>query len=608
METYKGAEAFIDVLNAYGVEYIFFNPGIDTVPVQVTVSKMKAEGKKAPGLLLCLDESVAMAAAYGHFGISGKPQVVLVHRELGTLQVGGQMHNAYFGRVPVMLCAGSLAPTTRVNWMQQPYDSCCMTRNCVKWDHEMSAGENIGELAHKALSTAASEPSGPVYLATSWESYSRLDTKPSGSDKNKGVAEAKKDPGNAKAGKTKISTKMAERARGAIQKADDRFFEMVDERLWKNIDNGLLAKAADMLIKAKNPLIMAGHSGRHPESVAALIELAEAFGARVLNSTARVSFPTSHPLCVGIDPIGGGTRNAGHYLPEADVVLLIDYDIPYAPHMVTPAKEARIITIDIDPTKKKNPLWDRAAEVFIEANSSLAIPALTKAVKHKLTPTGQKQIQERTAQIEAEHRKIKEERLVLAQSKSSQTPISSDWLCYCISQVIDDDTIIVNQAITQSSSAFEQIYRSKPGTWLGCAGGSIGWALGAALGAKLADPGKMVVSLTGDGGFIWGCPEAALWSARAYNAPYLAIVFDNQAYGAIKGLVGMAYGEKNISDKLAFESGVGIAPPPDYALVAQACGAYGRTVKTPDEVLPALQEAVKQVRSGKTAVLDVKLA
>jgi acetolactate synthase I/II/III large subunit len=115
------------------------------------------------------------------------------------------------------------------------------------------------------------------------------------------------------------------------------------------------------------------------------------------------------------------------------------------------------------------------------------------------------------------------------------------------------------------------------------------------------------VSLTGDGGFIWGCPEAALWSANSYNAPFLAIIFDNQGYGAIKGLVGMAYGEKNISDKLAFESGVGIAPPPDYAMIAQACGAYGKTIREPDELLPALKEAVKQVNNEKMAVLDVKL-
>jgi hypothetical protein len=64
MERYKGAESFVEVLNTYGVEYIFFNPGIDTVPIQVTVSAFRESGKPAPGLVLCLDESVAMAAAH----------------------------------------------------------------------------------------------------------------------------------------------------------------------------------------------------------------------------------------------------------------------------------------------------------------------------------------------------------------------------------------------------------------------------------------------------------------------------------------------------------------------------------------------------------------
>ena len=83
-----------------------------------------------------------------------------------------------------------------------------------------------------------------------------------------------------------------------------------------------------------------------------------------------------------------------------------------------------------------------------------------------------------------------------------------------------------------------------------------------------------------DGGFVWGCPVAALWSANSYHAPFLSIIFNNQAYGAIKGIVQRAYGENKLSDKMAFEAGVDIVPPPDYAVVAQACGAYGRMVKT----------------------------
>ena len=147
MEEYKGAEAFIEVLNANGVEKIFFNPGIDTVPVQVTVSRFMEQGKPTPDLVLCLDESVAMHAAHGHYMVSGRPQVVLVHRELGTLQVGGALLNAQWGRIPTVLCAGSAATAGRMTWKQEPYDQGNMVRNCVKWDHEMHGGENIRDVA-----------------------------------------------------------------------------------------------------------------------------------------------------------------------------------------------------------------------------------------------------------------------------------------------------------------------------------------------------------------------------------------------------------------------------------------------------------------------------
>ncbi|MCR4392863.1 MAG: thiamine pyrophosphate-binding protein [Dehalococcoidales bacterium] len=563
MEIYKGAEAFVDVLNSFGVEYIFFNPGIDTVPLQVTVSRLRNEGKKAPGLVLCLDESVAMAAAYGHYGISGKPQVVLVHRELGTLQVGGQMHNAYFGRVPVMLCAGSLAPTNRVTWTGEPYNPCYMTRNCVKWDYEMSSRDDIAEIAWKALETAYSEPRAPVYLSTSVDAYG--------------------------GGGSHFSIPL----RQAVPQ--------------KTPDPEALRKAAEILLAAEKPLILAGNSGRYPETVNALIELAEILGARVINSTVRVSFPTSHPLCAGVDPIGGGTRDTAGYFSAADALLLIEYDLPYAPFPLKPAERAKIVTIDLDLSKKAFPLWGHSAEVFIESESYPAIRGLIKVINQILTEEKRRAIQEQVIQLKSEHQHLKSERIAKAKSRSSQKPISPDWLCHRLGEMIHEDTIIVNQVITQSSSVFEQIARSLPGTWLGCAGGSIGWALGAALGAKLAAPQKNVVSLMGDGAFIWGCPTATLWTAGSYQAPFLSVIFNNQSYGAIKGLVNRAYGEEGLSAKQAFDCGVEIAPPPDYAMIARACGAYGRTVQEPDELIEAFREGFREVEGGRCAVLDIRL-
>src|SRR4030042_1173002 len=106
MQKYTRAEAFVEILNANGVENIFFNPGRETIAIQATISKLRASGKRAPRLVLCLDESVAMTAAHGHYMVSGRPQVVMVHAELGTMQVGGAMHNVQWGRVPVILWAG----------------------------------------------------------------------------------------------------------------------------------------------------------------------------------------------------------------------------------------------------------------------------------------------------------------------------------------------------------------------------------------------------------------------------------------------------------------------------------------------------------------------
>ena len=145
------------------------------------------------------------------------------------------------------------------------------------------------------------------------------------------------------------------------------------------------------------------------------------------------------------------------------------------------------------------------------------------------------------------------------------------------------------------------------GALLGCAGGAIQWALGAALGAKVAAPDRTVVSLVTDGGFVWGCPLATLWSASSYQAPFLTVIFNNQSYGVIRGLVQMLSGTE-LSDEMGFELGVDIMPPPEYGMVAQACGGYGRTVEDSADVLPALKEAMSQVGQGKPAVVDVRLA
>ncbi|MBN2074234.1 MAG: thiamine pyrophosphate-requiring protein [Dehalococcoidales bacterium] len=563
MEQYTGAEAFLEICNANGIDNIFFNPGGEFASINAAVLKYYALGRPAPKLSVCLHESVALTAAYGHYMVSGKPQIVLVHSELGTQQVAGALHNAQWGRIPVVLMAGVAAAPSRTNWKGEPYYQGLMTRNSVKWDYEIKMDDDIHEVIQRAINTAFTEPRGPVYLAYPRDILTKR-TDRQGFDSYKGTVEVLPPPNPS--------------------------------------DLGLIA---DKLLAAEKPLIVAGYVERHHGSVAKLIELAETLCVPVVPGLTRMNFPTNHPLCAGMEEMGGGIRGNEPFV-EADVILTIDYDLPYVPAEIFPKEDATILHIDIDPMTQGRPLWGRGADIFIKADSREAIPALTEIIKNKLTPELKAGLQKRYRILEEKYKKQREENRVAAKNKSSETPISPDWLGYCLNEILDEDTVLVNHLISQSSSVAAQVDRTKPGTLCACAGGSIMWALGAALGVKTALPDKTVVSVMTDGGFVWGCPVASLWTSNAYKMPFLSVVFNNQSYGAIRTII-ERISETPMSVEMGYISGIDISPPPDYALIAESCGGYGKIVTRPQDVLPVLKEALQEVKNGRLAVVDVRL-
>jgi acetolactate synthase I/II/III large subunit len=553
MENYTTIKALIDVMNASGVEFVFFNPGIDNVPVLETLAAYQSQGKKAPKSILCLDEFVAMTAAHGAYMASGKPQVVSVHSELGVLQIGGALHNAQWGRVPVVFFTENQGPPQRTNWRGEVFDQGAMVRSFVKWDHNVTPDENVYDVFREAFRIATTDPCGPVYLVLSREMFWY---------KN----------------------------------------EVLDNKIHKavecpsKLDENALSKAADVLIKAENPLIVTGYCGRNQQSVPTLIDLAETLAARVLTSDFWVSFPNTHPMAAYLSAsVGFGNP----LLTQADAILAIDYDMHYASPPVVPNPNAKIIHIDIDTVKKGGPLWGRKPDIQMKADSAQAIPALTGIIKRKLSSERREQLQKRYKTLAAEHDKLAKEWQDKAKSHGGRTPISANWLSKCIDEILDDNTIIVNQCISPSAIVAHTIHYNKPGSLYSCQGGCIGWAPGAALGVKLAAPDKTVISLMGDGAFIYGCPEASLWAASLYKAPFLAIIYDNCGYGAIKGLFREKYD--------VVDMGADIAEPPDYTLIARANNAYGRMVDNPADVPKALRDCLAAVRGGQAAVLDVRI-
>ena len=563
----SGAEAFVEMLNANGVDYLFINSGTDIFPIQEAMAKFEATGRRTPRAILCPDEATAIAAAHGHFMISRRPQVVLVHVDAGTMQLGGGMHNAQRGRAGMVLCAGR-APMTfegelegtrsmSIHWIQEQLDQAGMLRNFTKWDYELRRTENIQHVMQRAFQLASSEPCGPVYLTLPreilMERMSHVRVLPV--ERHGAVTTPQADPAG-------------------------------------------LAAAAGTLVQAQSPLIITGQSGRNQATVASMTELAELIAAPVVTEPTHMNFPGTHPMWAGV--------SAHPYLESADVILAVDQDVPYIPAESRPRPDARIIHIDIDPVKPTIPLWVFPTDLLLHADSAKAVPALVEAVKERLGEPDRARIEERFQVIKDRRERQQQEAVQLALEHSTRTTVTPEWLSYCIGQVLDEDAIVLDECVTNSPAVANYVPRSQPGTYYKSGGSSLGWGLGAALGAKLACPDRMVVATVGDGSFIYGCPTSTLWAADVHGAPFLTVIYNNQLHHATKRSLRAAYPDGYASRTDSW-IGMELGPSVDFAMLARSCRAYGETVRDPDQVSPALERAVDQVKGGTAAVLDVRI-
>ena len=562
-----GADVFVEVLNANGVEYLFINSGTDTFPIQEAMAKFIAQGKPVPRTILCPDESTAIAAAHGHFMVTRRPQVVLVHVDAGTMQLGGGMHNSQRGRAGIVLCAGR-APATfdgeldgtrsmNIHWIQEQSDQAGMLRNFTKWDYELRRKENIQHVMQRAFQLASSEPCGPVYVT--------------------------------------LPREVLMEPLSEVKVPDVERYGPVTT---PQADPAGIKEAAEALANSRNPLIITGQSGRNPSTVEAMTRLAELIGAPVVSEPVHMNFPSTHPMWAGI--------SAQPYLDEADVILAVDQDVPYVPSLGRPRPDARIIQIDIDPVKPTIPLWVFPTDLLLHADSSKAIPALVEATEEAMTEADRARAMERFQVIEGRHQRQRESAVKLAESHASRPSITPEWLSHCIGEVIGEDTVLLDECVTNSATVASYVRRSQPGTYFKSGGSSLGWALGAALGAKLADPDRTVATTVGDGAFIYGCPTSTLWAADAHDAPFLTIIYNNQLHNAVKRSLKAGYPDSH-SDRTNNWVGMDLSPSVDFAMLARACRAYGETVEEPDQVKPALERALEQVRSGVAAVLDVRI-
>jgi acetolactate synthase I/II/III large subunit len=566
---YTTSTAFLEALREAGIRYAFANLGSDHTGIIEAYSRAARLGTldAYPELVLCPHESVALSAAHGYAQVTGQPQAVLVHTDVGTQSLGGAVHNASRGRVPVLIFAG-LSPVTQegelrgtrsehIHWLQDTIDQRGMLRGYVKHDQEIRTGRNVKQLVHRAVQLARSEPAGPVYLVAAREVMEEeLPPQPAPGDWWAPVAPAALVP------------------------------ELTDE----------IAAAVE---QARGPLVVTSYLGRDPAAVPALAKLCELAAIGVIESApARLNFPADHPLHLGFH----WNRPEQHpELARADVIIVLGSDVPWIPSCNRPSDSARIFVVDIDPLKSQLPMWYLPASRYAQADLGTAVRQLTArlAGRGRLDPVV---VSARAGRLAAVH-DAQRAGWAAAERPPPDDVITPEYLVACVREAIGPDAIVLTEAIASYPAVSEHLLSTRPGTLYGSGGGSLGWAGGAAVGTKLAAPGRTVVSLVGDGSYLFGVPASAQWLARRQAAPSLTVILDNQGWRA-PFLSTSAVHPDGEAVRTGFSAS--FQPEADLAGVAAAAGgAHARTVTAASALPPALREALDQVAAGRSAVVSV---
>jgi acetolactate synthase I/II/III large subunit len=567
---YTAGTALLEALAQAGVSHIFANFGSDHPALIEAIAEARARGGTIPAIVTCPNEMVALSCAHGHAQVSGRAQAVLVHVECGTQSLAGAVHNAAKGRVPVFIFAG-LSPFTQegerkgsrnefIQWIQDVPDQRGIVRQYMKYENELRSAANVKQIVLRALQFAHSDPKGPVYVVAARE-----------------VMEEVTEPVAIDPAEWQPVAPMPLPADGA-------------------------AEIVGALAAARRPLVVTSYLGRKPAAVAELRRFCRRLGIGVLESVpSYVNYPHDDALYQG-NHWNHPFQNPA--LAAADVILVIDSDVPWIPTVSKPATGAAIYHIDVDPLKQSMPLWYIKARRSFQADAAIALRQLNAHLDG--LQIDDEAVKERGRHYGAEHARRAAE---LARREAEPLDvITPEYLTACVRRQIGPDAIVLNEGITNYPAICDHIAKTAAGTMFASGGGSLGWNGGAAIGAKLANPTATVVALTGDGSYMFSQPSTVHWMARKYETPFLQVVYNNRGWKAPK-FSALAVHPDGYASRAA-DIDVGFDPPPDYAAIAIAAGGgFGRTIRHPREVEPAIAEALRAVRDERRcAVLDVWLA
>ncbi|MFH1124769.1 MAG: thiamine pyrophosphate-binding protein [Pseudomonadota bacterium] len=566
------SDAIAEMLRRLNIEFVALNPGASFRYLHDSI--VNYLGNKNPQMVLCLHEEHAVAIAHGYARVTGKPMGAILHSNVGLLNAAMMIFAAWCGRVPMMILGGTgpLDAEKRrpwIDWIHTAQDQGALVRDYTKWDDQPASVKAALESLLRAYQLSCTAPRAPVYVC--------LD-----------------------------AALQQEELVGQVTIPDPARFRSANPQ---QAPPEVLQEAAQLLIKAKDPLMLVGRVSRRGEDWERRVRLAEALGARVVSDMKVGSvFPTGHPLHETVLPVTMPKQTMDS-LRRADVILSLDWvDLGGFLKQVWGPEDvgAKVIHCSVDCYIHRG--WSKdyqglpPVDVPILAEPDVILPQLLDMVQ-----AGGSGGRERKRPLDRDALKPAKAGTAQPHGEDSKEPIDLYDLARALETAKGERKVcLIRLPLKWPPDAcnFQDPMDYLGGDGGGAVGSGPGMSVGAALALRGTD--RYPVAILGDGDFLMGV--TALWTAARYRIPLLIIIANNRKFK----------NTENHQEKVATHrsrplenSWIGHHiddPPVDLVAMARAQGWDGEgPVEKAADLNDALSRGFKALEDGRCYLIDVQV-
>lgn len=549
MSAITGRSAFLQLLVDEGVTHLFGNPGTTELPIMEVVPQF-------PQLkfVLGLQEAVVVGMADGYARASGRLAAANVHVAPGLGNAMGALYNAKFSGSPILLTAGQ---QEQGHGLREPLlyaPLVPVAQPFVKWAVEVTRVEDLPLIIRRAAKLALTPPTGPVFISL---------------------------PGD-------ILEQRAELDLGRATRVDARM----------RPSDAALERLAGALLAARNPVIIAGQELATHDAFAEAAELAELLGAAVYQQSVpyAAQFPTAHPAYMGA--LTRNQKQVRAALEAHDLLLCLGADLlrmsVYSPIDPLPPHLTVMHVSERDWELGKN----NATEFAVQANVLETLRALLPLVRARRPgETAARAAQRLAALLPRNWAAQRDKARLAALEAAEEKPIDPRFLMLRIAESLPAEAVVVEEALTSANALPQFLELRDPRCFYGLASGGLGFGMAGAVGVALAQPGRPLAAVVGDGSAMYGIQ--ALWTAAHLKLPITYVITNNRSYRILKErLVSMRGSDRFVGMDLR-------DPAIDFTGLAQSMGVPARRITEPQDFAPAMREAMA---SGAPRLIEVMVA